>query len=89
MQTPTLASDVYQPPAPEQVVEKEIAEWLRNGRTLSEFVGTTVEKINDSGLPFKQIENLTLVMDAARVIGLAEISTFTTPDLHKAEHETY
>ena len=55
---------VSQPPAPEQVVEKEIAEWLRN----------------DSGLPFTQIENLTLFMDTARATRLPEISTLITPN---------
>ena len=78
-----------QPPAPEQVVVKEVAEWLRNGMALSEFVGTTVQKIKDSGLPFKQIENLTLFVDAARAIGLSEISTSTMSDMQQAEHETH
>nr|ABV22340.1 calponin domain-containing protein [Noctiluca scintillans] len=70
--------------------DQEVAEWLHDGKVLCELVNKiqpgTVKKINDSSLPFKQMENITYFMNAARAIGVPEMSMFATPDLYEAKN---
>ena len=70
--------------------DQEVAEWLHDGKVLCELVNkiqpSTVKKINDSSLPFKQMENITYFMNAARAIGVPEMSMFATPDLYEAKN---
>jgi len=62
-------------------------EWLKNGQVLCKLANTVrpgiVKKINTMNAPFKQMENITYFMDAARALGVSEASMFGTPDLYE------
>merc|ERR1712157_411504 len=66
---------------------ESLAEWLKNGQVLCELVNAikpgTVKKINTQNLPFKQMENITYFMNAAREFGVPENAMFGTPDLYE------
>lgn len=60
-------------------------EELRNGRRLCRLINTikpgAVRKVNDSRMPFKQMENISNFLKACRAVGVAEHSLFETVDL--------
>merc|ERR1712066_456596 len=61
--------------------------WLKDGLVLCSLVNKikpgTIKKPNTSKLPFKQMENITFFMKAARELGVSESSMFGTPDLYE------
>merc|ERR1712083_234037 len=62
-------------------------EWLKSGIVLCKLVNAiqpgTIAKINMGAFPFKQMENITFFMNAARKLGVAESSMFGTPSLYE------
>lgn len=70
--------------------DQEFAEWLKNGVVLCELVNAIspgkIPKVNASAMPFKQMENITYFMNAARDLGVAEYALFGTPDLYEAKN---
>jgi len=70
--------------------DEEIADWLKDGLVLCKLVNTikpgTIKKTNESKMPFKQMENITFFMNAARDLGVPESSMFSTPDLFEAKN---
>jgi len=66
---------------------QSVHEWLKNGQVLCKLANTVrpgiVRKINTMNAPFKQMENITYFMDAARALGVPEGSLFGTPDLYE------
>jgi len=62
-------------------------EWLKSGVVLCKLANTIqpgiIAKINTGAFPFKQMENLTFFMGAARKLGVAESSMFGTPALYE------
>eukprot|EP00929_Paragymnodinium_shiwhaense_P068539 TRINITY_DN3448_c0_g1_i3.p1 TRINITY_DN3448_c0_g1~~TRINITY_DN3448_c0_g1_i3.p1 ORF type:complete len:463 (+),score=135.91 TRINITY_DN3448_c0_g1_i3:70-1458(+) len=65
-------------------------EWLKSGQVLCKLANTIrpgiVKKVNDSSLPFKQMENITFFRNAARELGVAESALFDTPDLYEEKN---
>eukprot|EP00927_Polykrikos_kofoidii_P065651 TRINITY_DN61381_c0_g1_i1.p1 TRINITY_DN61381_c0_g1~~TRINITY_DN61381_c0_g1_i1.p1 ORF type:complete len:370 (+),score=59.42 TRINITY_DN61381_c0_g1_i1:68-1177(+) len=70
--------------------EQPIAEWLHDGKILCKLVNCvkpgTIAKINEQKMPFKQMENITNFMNAARSMGVPESSMFGTPDLYEEKN---
>jgi len=70
--------------------DKDFAEWLKDGHVLCALVNTIkpgiVKKVNTSSLPFKQMENITYFMNAARELGVPESAMFGTPDLYEEKN---
>jgi len=66
------------------------AEWLKNGQVLCALVNAikpgTVQKVNTQNFPFKQMENITYFMNAAREFGVPENAMFGTPDLYEEKN---
>merc|ERR1712072_1278274 len=62
-------------------------ESLKNGIYLCEFINVlkpgSVKKINKPGMPFKEMENITMFLEAAIKFGLRPNNTFRTPDLYE------
>merc|ERR1711956_58503 len=60
------------------------AEWLKDGHVLCALVNAIkpgiVKKVNTSSMPFKQMENITYFMNAARELGVPESAMFGTPE---------
>jgi transgelin len=58
---------------------------LKDGKLLCKLVNAiapgSVKKINDSKMPFKQMENVSNFLKACRSLGVAEHSLFETVDL--------
>lgn len=69
---------------------QSLAEWLKNGRVLCALVNAIrpgiVKKVNNSQMPFKQMENITFFMNAARELGVPESAVFSTPDLYEEKN---
>ena len=87
------AGQVHQLLAHEQVVVKEVAEWLCNGkaRVRRHDCGED-QRLGAADQADRERDPLRgrgVFVDAARAIGLPEISTFIMSDMHKAEHETH
>jgi hypothetical protein len=65
------------------------AEGLKNGVALCKAVNAikpgTIKKVNDSAMPFKQMENVSAFLKACRVLGVPEHSLFETVDLYEAK----
>lgn len=65
--------------------EGPFGESLRNGVLLCKLVNCispgSVKKINESRMPFKQMENISNFLKACRTLGVAEHSLFETVDL--------
>jgi hypothetical protein len=66
------------------------AEWLKDGKILCKLINAikpgSVKKVNESTLPFKQMENIKFFTDAARTLGVPESSMFGTPDLYEEKN---
>jgi len=67
-----------------------VAEWLKDGKVLCALVNAikpgTIKKVNTMNAPFKQMENITYFMNAARELGVPESSMFGTPDLYEEKN---
>jgi len=70
--------------------DKTTQEWLQNGTVLCSLVNKIkpgqIKKVNSSTMPFKQMENITFYMNAARELGVPEQSMFGTPDLYEGKN---
>lgn len=70
--------------------DASVEDWLKNGQVLCKLVNAikpgAVKKVNTSAMPFKQMENITFFMNAARDIGVPESSMFGTPDLYEGKN---
>merc|ERR1712039_399113 len=68
----------------------EFADWLRDGQILCQLMNCirpgTIRKIHVSQMPFKQMENITSFVNAARDLGVPESATFSTPDLYEQKN---
>jgi len=67
--------------------DQTMQEWLKNGAVLCDLANKvkpgSVKKVNTSSLAFKQMENITFFMNAARDMGVPESQMFGTPDLYE------
>lgn len=65
--------------------EGEFAEEIRDGRRLCNLINVikpgSVRRVNNSRMPFKQMENTSNFLKACRTIGVPEYSLFETVDL--------
>eukprot|EP00928_Gymnodinium_smaydae_P088386 TRINITY_DN72483_c0_g1_i1.p1 TRINITY_DN72483_c0_g1~~TRINITY_DN72483_c0_g1_i1.p1 ORF type:complete len:323 (+),score=56.10 TRINITY_DN72483_c0_g1_i1:76-1044(+) len=70
--------------------DRSFAEWLHDGRVLCRAANAIqpgiVPKINDSGMPFKQMENVTAFIRACRQLGVLEKDVFSTVDLYEEKN---
>jgi len=70
--------------------DQDFGDWLKSGVVLCNLVNSikpgTIGKINTSSMPFKQMENITFFMNAARNLGVPESSMFGTPDLYEGKN---
>mmetsp|Transcript_108124 Transcript_108124/g.187685 ORF Transcript_108124/g.187685 Transcript_108124/m.187685 type:complete len:379 (+) Transcript_108124:81-1217(+) len=70
--------------------EQTMAEYLKDGQVLCALANAVrpgmIKKVNTSKLPFKQMENITFFMNAAREMGVPESSLFGTPDLYEEKN---
>jgi hypothetical protein len=70
--------------------EQSFQDWLKNGQVLCRLANAirpgVIKKINDSKLAFKEMENITFFMNAARDMGVPELSMFGTPDLYEGKN---
>lgn len=68
-----------------EVFEGEFGEELRDGRRLCNLINAikpgSVRRVNDSRMPFKQMENVSNFLKACRAVGVPEYSLFETVDL--------
>lgn len=68
---------------------EDFGEELRNGRRLCLLINAikpgAVRKVNDSRMPFKQMENISNFLKACRAVGVAEHSLFETVDLFEGK----
>lgn len=66
---------------------ESLGDALKTGVVLCEVLNAikpgTIRKINDSVMPFKQMENITNFLRAIRPLGVAETDVFTTVDLYE------
>jgi len=74
----------------EQQGEQSMAEWLKSGVVLcslaNNIVPGSVSGVNESSMPFKQMENISKFLKMARDIGMKESSMFSTPDLFEEKN---
>jgi len=67
-----------------------VAEWLKSGIILCNLVNAIqpglVRTVNQQNVPFKQMENITKFLNAARDLGLPESSMFDTSDLYEEKN---
>lgn len=65
-------------------------EWLKSGELLCRVANAVkpglIKKVNSGSLPFKQMENITFFINAARRLGVPESSVFGTPDLYEEKN---
>jgi len=70
--------------------DQSVHEWLKSGQVLCHLINAiqpgTIKKVNTMNAPFKQMENITYFMNAARDIGVSEGSMFGTPDLYEEKN---
>lgn len=68
---------------------EDFGEELRNGRRLCLLINAikpgAVRRVNDSRMPFKQMENISNFLKACRAVGVAEHSLFETVDLFEGK----
>ena len=68
---------------------EDFGEELRNGRKLCLLINAikpgAVRKVNESRMPFKQMENISNFLRACRAVGVAEHSLFETVDLFEGK----
>ena len=62
------------------------AQNLKSGTRLCKLINTiqpgTVARVNESKMPFKQMENITAFLRGCRAVGVAEFDCFETADLY-------
>ncbi|CAJ1389885.1 unnamed protein product [Effrenium voratum] len=67
-----------------------VGEWLKSGVVLCNLVNAIrpglIRTVNQQTVPFKQMENITKFLNAARELGLPESSMFDTPDLYEEKN---
>jgi len=67
--------------------DQTVQEWLKDGKVLCKLANCIrpgiIPKVNTMNAPFKQMENITYFMNAARTLGVPEGSLFGTPDLYE------
>lgn len=67
----------------------EFEEELKSGRRLCELINSikpgAVRRVNDSRMPFKQMENISNFLKACRAVGVTEYSLFETVDLFEGK----
>jgi len=70
--------------------EQSMAEWLKSGVVLCSLANNiqpgSVTGVNNSTMPFKQMENISKFLGMARDIGMNESSMFSTPDLFEEKN---
>eukprot|EP00913_Durusdinium_trenchii_P034872 g32620.t1 len=70
--------------------DASVAEWLKSGVVLCDLVNAIqpglIRTVNQQCVPFKQMENITKFLNAARELGLPESSMFDTPDLYEEKN---
>merc|ERR1719401_2762363 len=70
--------------------DQSMHEWLKSGQVLCKLVNAVkagkIPKVNTMSAPFKQMENITYFMNAARDLGVPEASMFGTPDLYEEKN---
>jgi len=70
--------------------EQTMHEWLKSGEVLCRLANAIklglIKKVNTQSMPFKQMENTTFFMNAARGLGVPESSMFGTPDLYEEKN---
>jgi len=70
--------------------DQVFGDWLKDGKVLCKLANTikpgSTKKVNESTMPFKQMENITYFMDAARKVGVPETSLFGTPCLYEGKN---
>jgi hypothetical protein len=68
-------------------VEGDFGPALKNGRLLCNLMNTikpgSIRKVETSNMPFKQMENISNFLKAARTVGIAEYELFETVDLYE------
>jgi transgelin len=68
-------------------VEGEFGAALKNGQLLCKLMNTikpgSIRKVETSNMPFKQMENISNFLKAARTVGIAEYELFETVDLYE------
>jgi len=69
---------------------QSVHEWLKDGKVLCKLANCvrpgSVKQVNTMNAPFKQMENISWFMDAARALGVPEASMFCTPDLFEEKN---
>lgn len=64
----------------------DFMEALKNGvllcKAMNKVKPGTIRRINDSKMPFKQMENISNFLKGCRALGMSEYDLFTTPDLY-------
>lgn len=67
--------------------DQSFAEYLKDGQVLCALANAVrpgmIKKVHNSKLAFKQMENATFFMNAARELGVVETSLFATRDLYE------
>lgn len=65
-------------------------DWLKDGTVLCKAMNAIkpgiIKQVNNSGMPFKQMENVTAVIHACRELGVLEKDVFSTVDLYEAKN---
>lgn len=68
-------------------MEGDFGPSLKNGQLLCKLMNTikpgSIRKIETSNMPFKQMENISNFLKAARTVGIAEYELFETVDLYE------
>lgn len=69
---------------------QSFAAWLKDGKVLCALVNGispgTVKSVDESTLAYKQMDNITRFMNAAREFGVPESAMFSTPDLYEEKN---
>jgi len=64
----------------------DLWDYLKDGRTLCKLANTLkpgiIKKVNKPGMPFKEMENLTMYINASKTLGVGG-NTFRPPDLYE------
>ncbi|CAE8631613.1 unnamed protein product [Polarella glacialis] len=73
--------------------DQSIWEWLKTGIVLCSLVNCLrpgiIRIIHQTAVPFKQMDNITNFLNAARQLGLPESSMFDVPDLYEEKNVGY
>merc|ERR1719387_2648779 len=69
---------------------QDLMDWLKDGqvlcRTANKIQADICPRINTQAMPFKQMENVTAFIQAARKLGVMEKDVFSTVDLYEAKN---